>query len=90
MSQILNGTNNGSVATALLAADGARRSIFIDASQDIWVNFHGTAAADTGIKLKSGLGGYILRSSDFPVKNAISLLGTASCSYQAIEMKVND
>lgn len=90
MSQVINGTNDGVTAEEALPADGARKSFFIDANQDIWLNFHGTAAVDTGIKLKTGLGGYVLRSGDFPVRNAVSLIGAASCSFQIIEMEQGD
>lgn len=90
MATQINDTNDGATAETILPADGARRSIFIDSDQDIWLRFDGVAAANSGIKLKAGLGGYILRSGDFPVKNAISLLGTAACSFQVIVMTVNE
>lgn len=86
MSQTINGTNGGTAAT-VLAANGARRGFFFNADKDCWLNFHGTAAVDAGILLKTGTAGYVFDAGAFPVRNAVSLMAVAAdCKFQIIEM----
>lgn len=89
--QINSTITTGGTAKTVIAADGSREQITIqnNSAEDMWCNFLGTAAIDTGWKLSAGVS-RTMRKADWPqIANALSIVAATTGSKYSIHTDVN-